>query len=80
MQDNLIKSPNAARNLGIEPGTLRAWRVIGKGPKYALRTVIGIKQKEVSGLPGTLVLEVVCHSVAFPRTMVSRVHKRTLPL
>jgi len=30
----LIKSPDAARKLGIKPGTLRAWRVIGKGPRY----------------------------------------------
>ncbi len=30
----LIRSPKAARMLGIVPGTLRAWRVIGKGPKY----------------------------------------------
>jgi len=32
--EQLIKSPNAARMMGIIPGTLRAWRVIGKGPKY----------------------------------------------
>jgi len=30
----LIRSPNAARMLGIVPGTLRTWRVQGKGPKY----------------------------------------------
>jgi predicted DNA-binding transcriptional regulator AlpA len=32
--DQMIRSPNAARMMGIIPGTLRAWRVIGKGPKY----------------------------------------------
>jgi len=32
--DNLIQSPVLAHKLNIEAGTLRAWRVIGKGPKY----------------------------------------------
>jgi len=33
--DLLHNSPTTARDfLGIHPDTLRAWRVLGKGPKY----------------------------------------------
>jgi len=33
--DKVHNSPTTARNfLGIHPDTLRAWRVLGKGPKY----------------------------------------------
>jgi len=34
-ETQLVRSPVAARQwLGIVPGTLRAWRVQGKGPRY----------------------------------------------
>ena len=32
--DPLISSLNVARLLGLQPQTLRAWRLRGKGPKY----------------------------------------------
>lgn len=34
MDSEFIKSPDAARMLGLVPGTLRAWRVRGRGPRY----------------------------------------------
>jgi len=34
MDSQFIKSPDAARMLGLVPGTLRAWRVHGRGPRY----------------------------------------------
>lgn len=29
-----LSSPEAARQLGLRPHTLRVWRMQGKGPKY----------------------------------------------
>jgi len=32
--DQILPSPKVANLLGIKPGTLRAWRVLGKGPRF----------------------------------------------
>lgn len=34
MTEQLVPSPQAARMLGVEPQTLRVWRLLGKGPRY----------------------------------------------
>lgn len=34
MDADFIKSPDAARMLGLVPGTLRTWRMHGRGPRY----------------------------------------------
>lgn len=32
--DELLKGPDAARYLKLEPQTLRSWRVAGRGPRF----------------------------------------------
>ena len=32
--DSVLSSPEAAKRLGIRPGTLRLWRMTGQGPAY----------------------------------------------
>jgi hypothetical protein len=32
----LLKETDAAKRLGMEPATLRKWRVIGKGPDFVI--------------------------------------------
>ena len=34
MQNQRVDTPNAAKILGLRPGTLEVWRSIGKGPRY----------------------------------------------
>ena len=34
MQNQRVDTPNAAKILGLKPGTLEVWRSIGRGPRF----------------------------------------------
>jgi len=47
--EQMIRSPKVARLIGITPGTLRAWRVIGKGPRYIkMGSSVFYKESEIN--------------------------------